>query len=125
MKRLVLIFGILAMLTPSLACAGFYCCPPEQKETRSEEMPCHEQGKKNSPDVKFMKDCAKIDLQSVSDHVVLKKQTAQAHDLFIMAATIQPHPAMLVRENGIRAPPQGGPGNSFPPIYLSTQRLRI
>lgn len=125
MKRLLLILLVLVMLTPSLACADFMnCCPPDQKNSPSEDMPCHKQDKK-SPDIKFMKDCAQVDLQGVADHVFFKKQVSQAHDLFVVAVAHQFSPANVTRDNGIRAPPLDYGLFSLSPVYLSTQRLRI
>ena len=122
MKRLLLTLLVLVMLTPSLACAGILC-PPMSKAI-SADMPCcpkcpHETG------VKFFKDCSGIDLQSVSDHVVLNKQVMQSHDLFVMADSPRLDFRIAVSQHGIRAPPLDYGRSSFPPIYLSTQRLRI
>lgn len=125
MKRLLLTLLVVMMLTPSMACAELIgCCPSEQKDTQSQDMPCHTQGKK-SPDIKFMKDCAQTDLQSVADHVFFKKQFSQAHDFFVVATAPQINPATVTHINRIRAPPSDFYYSSFPPIYLSTQRLRI
>lgn len=125
MKRLLLTLLVLIMLTPSLACADFMdYCPPEQNTSQSQEMPCHKQGKK-SPDIKFMKDCAQVDLQGVADHVFFKKQFSQAHDLFVVVVASQFSPATITRNNGIRAPPLDYGLFSLSPVYLSTQRLRI
>lgn len=126
MKRLLLTLLVLMMLTPSLACAELIgCCPSDQKENQSQDMPCHKEGKK-SPDIKFMKDCAQIDIQSVSDHVFFKKQFSQIHDFFVVATAPQICPTTVTHVNGIRAPPWDyGLSSSFQPVYLSTQRLRI
>ena len=126
MKRLLLTLLVLVMLTPSLACAGFMmCCQPEQKAAQVQEIPCHESGKKSAPDVKFMKDCAQIDLQGVADYVFLKKQFSQAHDFFIIATAPQFNPASITHVNSIRAPPWDYGLSSSQPVYLATQRLRI
>jgi hypothetical protein len=123
MKRLLLTLMMLVMLTPSLACAKI-CCPDSPKPSPSKEMPCHHQDKKSS-EIKFMKDCAQIDLQGVADQSLVKKQLVQADDFFIPieAAAIPFNHA--VASHGIRAPPRRL-GNFSPlPVYLSTQRLRI
>lgn len=125
MTRLLLTLLVLVMLTPSLACAGFMqCCPPTQKSPPSREMPCHDSGKKSS-DIKFMKDCAQIDLQGTTAYVFFKKQFSLAHDFFAIPTASQTNPVKDAPVNGIRAPPWDYISSPSPPIYLSTQRLRI
>src|SRR5689334_19181532 len=119
MKRLLLTLLVLVMLTPSLVCSGIIC-----SKMAMADMPCcpkqhHETG------VKFFKDCSGIELQGVSDHIVLSKQVLQAHDLFVMADTTRLTPITAVNQYAIRAPPPDFiASSSFPPVYLSTQRLR-
>ena len=122
-KRLLLTLMVFVMLTPSLACAGIMC-PPMSNLASVTDMPCcpkcpHETG------VKFFKDCSGIDLQSVYDHIALNKQVMHSHDLFVMADSIRLDFIIAVSPHGIRAPPLDYGHSSFPPIYLSTQRLRI
>lgn len=122
MKRLLLTLLVLVMLTPSLACAGILCHPASK--TVSMDMPCcpkcpHETG------VKFFKDCSGIDLQGVADHIVLKKPVMHSHDLFVLTEVPQLVFAVTVSQHGIRAPPLSYHLSNTPPIYLSTQRLRI
>lgn len=125
MKRLFLTALILAMLTPSLACAGMLCCPQDSKPAPAQEKPCHSHEQKKQQDIKFMKDCGLIDLQAAPDHSFVKKQVSQSHDLFL--PFVETGAALLRKTDihSIRAPPRdpGSPHNL--PVYLSTQRLRI
>lgn len=123
MKRLLLTLMVLMMLTPSLACAGIMC-QPMSKPASAADMPCCPKNLKETG-VKFFKDCAGIDLQIVSDHVSLNKQVFQSHDLFVMADFPRLEFRTTTSQHGIRAPPLEYERSSFPPIYLSTQRLRI
>lgn len=123
MKRLLLTLLVFVMFTPSLACADI-CCPAGPKTVHSKDMPCHHPEKK-SAEIKFMKDCAQIDLQGAADHSLVKKQPFPAHDLFSPAVTSPVALISAVNIPGIRAPPRRPEGISPLPVYLSTQRLRI
>lgn len=125
MKRILMTLMVLAMLTPSLACAGFMCCVQAQQEEQSQDTPCHKQ-EKQPPDVMFMIDCANIDLQAASDITFVKKQISQPHDLFVLPEYVPHSPANVIAAVGIRGPPRDIVlASSSAPVYLATLRLRI
>lgn len=125
MRRLLLTLMILVMLTPSLACAELLCCP-QKREAQAKDMPCHEEQNQTheKAGVKFMKDCTQVDLQIVSDAVALKKQADHSLTSFIIPET-PGISAGTADVHGIRAPPRQAASSFFPPLYLSTLRLRI
>lgn len=120
MKRLLLTLLVLVMLTPSLVCSGILC-----SKMAMADMPCCPKQHKETG-VKFFKDCSGIELQGVADHIVLNKQVFHSHDLFVLADATRLTPVAAVNNYAIRAPPpEFSVSSSFPPVYLSTQRLRI
>jgi hypothetical protein len=130
MKNFLLTLLVFVMLTPGLACAkmmphenahkamagmakGMHCCPEPEHQSDMGTM--------------LFKDCAKIDLQYVGDSQLLEKtdivKAALPYSLAQdrIAGNLVPSQARFIR--GPPDPPEVF--SSYPPIFLTTQRLRI
>lgn len=133
MRKFLLSFLMLIMLTPSLACAMPICADPV--EAAATEQPCaghtsHGESKKEdqSGKVMLLKDCMGLELQVADSAASIQKPDLVKAIPFILAADIQTVPFWTVSDNtGIRGPPPDWPGHSQtrPSILLTTQRLRI
>lgn len=133
MKNFLLSLLVLVMFTPSLACAGFMDNPQSKKPPMAmagmaKEMPCCPKSTQKSDGMGTMlfKDCAKIDLQHVGDSLLLKKVDFVEISLYILPQDLIGANFELSQAHLIRGPPDSPEiFRSYPPIFLTTQRLRI
>lgn len=126
MKKVLYTLMMIAMLTPALVCGSFICAKPAQA---MEDMPCH--GEKQDDNEKhslmFMKDCLKVELLQAGHG-----DTFQKPDIDI-SKVVYGAPDLLTGYNfepvasyNIRGPPtETVAAGTYPPVYLTTQRLRI
>lgn len=131
MKKFLLSLLVLVMFTPSLSCAQFM---HEQKPQMAmagmaKDMPCcpkPDQKKSDCPDTMLFKDCAGIDLQHVTDLPLLKKVDVVKISPYILPQDVMAQSYGLMQAHLIRGPPDPPEiFRSYPPIFLTTQRLRI
>lgn len=123
MKRFLFGLMLLAMLTPSLACAMTFC--PMQK-TQSSEMPCHQSDDGNGLPMLVL-DCMGVDLfqQDVSydfqPNQSFEKIDYVSIDIFALQNSFQ------MKANEIRGPPEWYEPTSLTDqsLFLTTRRLRI
>lgn len=133
MKKFLLSFLMLVMLTPSLACAMPVCADPVK--AAAAEQPCadhmdHHEGKeqKSSGKVALMKDCTGVELQVADNAPSLQKPDLHKDFSFNLPADVQTVSVWTLSDTtGIRGPPPDWPAYSQvqPSILLTTQRLRI
>ena len=129
MKKFLLTLLVFVMLTPGLACAGVMgnAKPHMAMAGMAKEMPCcPKSDQKSDMGGMLLKDCAKIDLQHVGDSLLLKKVDVVKISPYILpqdliAVNFEPSQALSIR--GPPDPPEIF--RSYPPIFLTTQRLRI
>lgn len=126
MRKVLYTLMMIIMLTPTLVCGGFMCAQPAQA---AEEMPCH--GEKQSDNEKhslmFMKDCLKVELLQAGNGDTFQKPDIEISKIFYGRADILTgysfEPAASYH---IRGPPiETAEALTYPPLYLTTQRLRI
>ncbi len=134
MKKFLLSFLMLVMLTPGLACAGIICVQETgMTEATTSVPPCHEQAATSSVDfeksVMLMGDCSGAELAQADNGPSLQKPDLQLNKIFYgrvdLAATDVFEPA---RQNLIRGPPLSDvflTAQTTPPLLLTTQRIRI
>lgn len=128
MKKALISFLMLLMLTPGLACAMPSCVHHEETQASSEK-PCHdeaEQGEKYHGPMTNA-DCAKTDLQNVADQAVKKSDLPDQAFIPAIVESAMPQQAQLADNTKIRGPPPDWPGLSetSPPVLLTTQRIRL
>lgn len=132
MKKFLLTLLILVMFTPSLACAQFMQ-PQTQKQQRmamadmAKDMPCcPEDVQKSDMSGMLFKDCAKVDLQHVNDAPLLKKVDTGKVSPYILPQEVMTEGFGFSHGRLIRGPPDPPEIiGSYPPIFLTTLRLRI
>lgn len=131
MRKILLSFLMLVMLTPSLACAMPTCADGEQT-AKIEHKPCaeHHSGsqKDGSKDkVRLLIDCMGVDLQVTDSQADLK--TPDIHHDVIIYTLIDDVLLSQPDYTGsrIRGPPPDwyAQSQTHPPIILTTQRFRI
>lgn len=135
MKKLLLGFLMLMMLTPGLACGPImgagkaHAAQPAMEEMAD----CPGMGMNNNKksqgkdDPTFFKDCLHIDLQGADYHADLKKPDISGKSFFIASAFIVPDTVSFsIVANIIRGPPPDWPdiSQTQPSILLTTQRFR-
>ena len=136
MRKILLSFLMLIMLTPSLACAMPVCAEPAKaaKPMAMSDMPCpsmDHQGKakeKQSSSGMLMKDCMGLELQVADNGPVVHKPDISKDVPVVLAFNIEPVTAWtLDNVRTIRGPPPDWLGHSQTKssILLTTQRLRI
>lgn len=136
MRKILLSFLMLIMLTPSLACAMPVCAEPAQaaKPMSMSEMPCHgmdhhsDKKEKKSSSGMLMKDCMGLELQVTDNGPVIHKPDISKDAPAILALNIEPVSVWTLAEaTEIRGPPPDWPSHfqTQPSIILTTQRLRI
>ncbi|MFH1157640.1 MAG: hypothetical protein V1721_01955 [Pseudomonadota bacterium] len=135
MKKFLLSLLVFVMLTPGLACAGFmdYQKSNGQKPHMTmagmaKEMPCcPEDDQKSDIGTMLFKDCAKIDLQHVNGAPLLKKVDIVKISIpYILSQDMAPDYFSVSKGVPIHGPPERTEVfQSYPPIFLATQRLRI
>jgi hypothetical protein len=128
MKKVLLSFLMILMLTPGLACAMPSCVHHEEVQASSDK-PCHdeaEQSEKHHGPITNA-DCAKTDLQNVADQVVKKSDLPGTVFIPAVTETAAPQQPQLANNSKIRGPPPDWPGLSetSPPVLLTTQRIRL
>jgi hypothetical protein len=131
MKNFLLSFMILVMFTPGLSCAQFMDHHPDSmtKNSMSKNMPCCPKSKNSSGmDVPLFKDCMKIDLQQAHGPQFLKKVDVEKKTFpFIQTQALKKEFSPL-QNRGARDPPfawRTSLSETYPPVFLATQRLRI
>jgi hypothetical protein len=129
MKKVLLSFLMLLMLTPGLACAMPSCVHHEEEIQASADKPCHDEAghhdKHHGPITNA--DCAKTDLQSVGDQVIKKPElTSQIFIPAILQGAV-PEPIQLADNSKIRGPPPEWTrlSHTSPSTLLITQRVRL
>lgn len=133
MRKFLLSFLILLMLTPSLACAMPVCANPAEaaaaKPPCADHMDHHgDKKEKKSSSGMLMKDCMGLELQVADNGPSIHKPDVSKDLPFIAVVAILPVSVLTPGDTtGIRGPPPDWPGHSQtqPSILLTTQRLRI
>lgn len=129
MKKVLLSLLILVMFTPSLACAQFMQVkkPHMAMAGMAKDMPCcPKSAQKSDMGGMLFKDCAKIDLQHTTDAPLLKKVEIVKIPPYILPQDVTAHSFGVLQARLIRGPPDPPEiFRSYPPIFLTTQRLRI
>lgn len=137
MRKFLLSFLMLIMLTPSLACAMPVCAEPAQAAkpmAMSDMPPCHgmehhgDKKEKKSSSGMLMKDCMGLELQVADNGPVIHKPDVTKDLPIVMAFNVEPVHVWTVGDiSGIRGPPPDWPSHfqTQPSIILTTQRLRI
>ncbi len=127
MKRFVLLFLMLLMLTPGLACAMPSCT--HKAEAQANEKPCHDkkeehQGKQHGP--MSSAECAKVDLQGLDGPTLKKPDTSAKTFSFFVPEVSASALFRLVDASTIRGPPPDwpSPAQTVHSILLTTQRIR-
>ena len=130
MRKLLLTFLVLVMLTPSLVCAMPYCEPALQDGAVSSQQPCAEHvGNKKTQDIDkgtLMADCIGVEFQKAESVTVdtpnLKVISAVYNDIY--GHTI--FEIDLIKGGSIRAPPDDAFAHLYQiPTLLKTQRIRL
>ena len=131
MRKFFAAILMLVMLTPSLVCA-MPVCLDTPKETASTEAPCMEHAKgKQQPDktkkshVGFMQDCTGVDFQTVFATSIEKLDIFKL--TFDMAADLPTYHQWMNTASSSRGPPPDFVivSEAYPPVFLTTQRIRI
>ena len=130
MRKILLGFMTLLMLTPVLTCMMAFC--PMQSAQAAESKPCHQSeeaqkdGQKSGP--MFALDCMGVDLfqQDVQTDVV-QPDLSVDHIDFVWADLTPNYDFLLASGHFIRGPPfdDSPPHLNSTDLYLTTQRLRI
>lgn len=133
MKRLLLGFLVLLMLTPSLACAMPVCF--DKAEAAKTEQPCaghtsEHHGDKSEPKGKkagLMADCMGVDFQKADTASFEKPDLKSDSVVYALVADVVIAQTLHTDVGTIRGPPPDWPALSQiqPSILLTTQRLRI
>jgi hypothetical protein len=132
MKKFLLGFLMLMMLTPSLACAMPMCA--DETQAAKAEQPCadhvsHHGDKESIPKNKagLMADCMGVDFQT-ADTTSLEKSDIKTSPIFFAVVDETTFQFLGYTDTGtIRGPPPDwpAPSRTHPPILLTTQRFRI
>lgn len=130
MRRIMLGFMTLLMLTPVLTCVMAFC--PMQSAQAAEPIPCHQSeeaqkdGQKSGP--MFALDCMGVDLFQSGIPADLVQPDLSVDHIDFVWADITPHYDFLSASGHfIRGPPfdDSPPHLNNHDLYLTTQRLRI
>ncbi len=130
MRKILLGFMTLLMLTPVLTCVMAFC--PMQSAQAAEPVPCHQSqespkvGQKIGP--MFALDCMGVDLfQQDTQTDVVQPQQSLDHIDFVWVDLTSNYTALISSNLFIRGPPfDTGPARlNNHDLYLTTQRLRI
>ncbi len=123
MKKVLLGFLMLVMLTPSLACA----MPCADSRQTIQTTPCADHDSRSSDKINLVIDCMGVDLQTADHQTVLVRPDASA-DLLVYALADQ----ILLPRPGDAAPKILGPppdtpavSGTHPSILLTTKRIRL
>lgn len=119
---------MLVMLTPSLVCAMPVCA--DASNTVKAEKPCtghgeHRSDKNKAKQVNFMQDCTGVDFQLASSPAIEKPDVLKA--LFLTVFVLPTQQQSVNNVSVVRGPPLyiARLAETYPPVYLNTQRLRI
>lgn len=129
MRKALLGFMMLLMLTPVLACAMAFC--PMKSAQAAEMEPCHqsqEQSDDQQEGIMFALDCMGVDLFSKdlqSDVSQLDQSLDKVN--FVWANVTSSYSLAVAESNFIRGPPfdANPPHNNEHNLYLTTQRFRV
>lgn len=130
MRRILLGFITLLMLTPALTCVMAFC--PLQSALAAEPKPCHQSeesqkdGQKNGP--MFALDCMGVDLFQTDAQVdIVQPELLIYHIDFVWTDITPNYDFFLASSRFIRGPPfdASPPHTNNTDLYLTTQRLRI
>ena len=130
MRRIILGFMTLLMLTPVLTCVMAFC--PIESAQAAEPKPCHQSdeaqkdGQKGGP--MFALDCMGVDLfQPGVQADIVQPDLSIDHIDFAWADITPNYDFLLTSGHFIRGPPFGDspPHLNSTDLYLTTQRLRI
>lgn len=130
MRKILLGFMTLLMLTPVLTCVMAFC--PMQSAQAAELKPCHQSddaqkdGQKSGP--MFALDCMGVDLFQPDVQADLVQPDLSVNHIDFAWADITPdYGFLLTSGHFIRGPPFGAspPYLNNHDLYLTTQRLRI
>ena len=131
MRKYLLHFLMLLMITPGLACGGILCAGKAQAAAPSaiQDMPCHEhmeQKPDNNKSVMLFKDCSGTYLYKSGDLAGLEKSASVEKIFYGPLAALIPDSIFLVTAHTIRGPPPDQPDLSRikPSILLTTLRFR-
>lgn len=133
MRKILLGFMLLLMLTPSLACAMPVCF--DKAEAAKANQPCaghasEHHGDKSEPKGKkagLMADCMGVDFQKADTASLEKPDLKSDSVVYALMADVVIKPMAHTDAGTIRGPPPDWPALSQtqPSILLTTQRLRI
>ncbi|MGN7439382.1 MAG: hypothetical protein ACTHOO_12150 [Alcanivorax sp.] len=130
MRRMMLGFMTLLMLTPVLTCVMAFC--PLESAQAAEPKPCHQSeeaqkdGQKSGP--MFALDCMGVDLfQPGVQADIVQHDLSVDHIDFVWADITANYDFLLTSGHFIRGPPfdDRPPYLNSTDLYLTTQRLRI
>ena len=130
MRRIMLGFMTLLMLTPVLTCVMAFC--PMESAQAAEPKPCHQSeeaqkdGQQSGP--MFALDCMGIDLfQTDAQADIVQPDLSIDHIDFVWADITANYDFLLTSGHFIRGPPfdTSPPHFNNHDLYLTTQRLRI
>lgn len=131
MRKMLLSFLMLIMLTPSLACAMPICV--EEPQAAAVEEPCaghsgHQDTDKKEPagKIALMKDCMGVDLQVADEGASIKAPDFKKDLPFDIGFITHPVANQPVTVIGNRGPPPNWPeySQARPSIILTTLRFR-
>lgn len=126
MRQSLISLLMFVMFMPSLACGNLMFA---KKAQAAQETPCHGNVQKSNADEATMlfKDCARIDLSHADHGNTIQKPEIQIDKVFYALIDLSANSSFTpVRANQIRGPPIiAAASETYPPLYLTTQRLRI
>jgi hypothetical protein len=131
MRKFLAALLMLVMLTPSLVCA-MPVCLDKPKEAVTAETPCMEHAKDSQQSntskkthVDFMQDCAGVDFQTASAPSIEKLDVVKF--AFDVTASLPTNHQWMNAAYGLRGPPPrfSNALEAYPPVFLTTQRIRI
>ncbi len=130
MRRVLLGFMTLLMLTPVLTCVMAFCLP--ESAQAAESQPCHQSAKAQKDNQKsgpmFALDCMGVDLfQPGMQADIVQPDLSVDHIDFVWADITPNYDFLLTSGHFIRGPPFDAslPHFKSTGLYLTTQRLRI
>lgn len=128
MRKFLASVLMLVMLTPSLVCAMPVCIDAPQAVKA--EKPCEGHGKHEADEgktkqINLMQDCTGVDFQAVSSPSIEKPDVIKF--TLDMSADWPVHHQWMNATNGSRGPPPSFAiiSETYPPVFLTTQRIRI
>ncbi len=130
MRRILLGFMTLLIITPVLTCVMMFCVP--ESAQAAEPQPCHQSAKAQKDNPKsgpmFALDCMSVDLfQPGIQADIVQPDLSVDHIDFVWADIASSNDFLLTFRHFIRGPPfdTSPPHFKSTGLYLITQRLRI